>query len=53
MFFNETGFCIQFLIDFEMLKKKFKLFPEFELNDEFYVGDIIYYAIKSQTKRDK
>ena len=50
---DETGECNDFSIDLELLKSKFipELFPEFELDDRFYVGDIIYYSTKSQTKK--
>ena len=48
---DDNDECSGITIDLDLLKKKFRFFPEFELDDEFHVGDIIYYSVKSQTKK--
>ena len=50
-FLDKMGECSGITIDLDLLKKKFRFFPEFELDDEFHVDDIIYYSVKSQTKK--
>ena len=42
---NETEKCDKFEIDLDLLKQKLRKFPEFELEDEYYVDDMIYYFI--------